>query len=199
MESKRGMSWVIFFALIVMEAAFAQAAWGQYNQPTLPGLGVAGPVNETQHNFADQSFVKTVLERDLGDLQLGKLAQDKSQSDDVKELGQKIIDTRSGMDKQFKLIAKSLGVPDPKGATKKDKQLIARLESLSGPQFDQEWIKALGKIHRQDIKDFQAESANAQEPSVKQVAQPDADVLSQELQEIQQVAQKHGVTLDDNR
>ena len=164
--------------------------------PVLPGKGVAGPVTDVQHNFADQAFTKSVLERDAGDLQLCQLAAQKSQSDDVKQLGLNIIENRTSLDVQFKVIAKTLSVAEPKGPSKKDKQLIARLEGLSGPQFDEEFIKALAKIYRQDGKDFQVEAQTAQEPSVLQVAQQDANVLSKKLQEIQQIAQAHNIALD---
>lgn len=185
--------------LLAMLTATQQKAWSQYNQATLPGKGVAGPVTDQQHSFADQAFVKMVMERDAADLQLAQLAQQKSQSDDVKQLGEKITATRTGLDGQFKVLAKNLDVTEPKGPTKKDKQLIAKLESLSGPQFDEEWIKALGKIHRQDVKDFQTEAATAQEPAVLQVAKSDADILSKDLQQIQQVAQAHNVPVDDKK
>jgi putative membrane protein len=193
--------------LLAMIMALLQRGWGAtdglqspaLNAPTLPGKGVAGPVTDVQHSFADQAFVKSVLERDSGDLQLGQLAQQKSQSDDVKQLGQKIVATRTAMDGQFKLIAQSLSVSEPKGPSKKDKQFIARLEGLSGAQFDEEFIKALVRIHRQDIKDFQVEAQTAQEPSVLQAARQDGSSLSQELQEIQAVAQAHNVTIDEKK
>jgi len=207
MTSKRINSRVPVYSamvLLAMLTAFVQrgsaAADGlespQSGQLPLPGKGVAGPVTDVPHSFGDQAFVKSVLERDAGDLQLAKLAQEKSQSDDVKQLGQKVIATRSGLDSQFQLLAKALNVPEPKGPSKKDKQLIARLDGLSGAQFDEEFLKALVKIHRQDIKDFQAEAQTAQEPQVLQIADPDANVLTQELQEIQQVAQAHNVAID---
>ena len=128
-------------------------------------------MSDPQHSFADQAFTKSVLERDAGDLQLCQLAAQKSQSDDVKQLGLNIIENRTSLNLQFKVIARTLSVAEPKGPSKKDKQLIARLEGLSGPQFDEEFLKALAKIHRQDVKDFQVEAATAQEPSVLQVAQ----------------------------
>ena len=190
--------------LLAILAASLQRGSGQstaspqpaYNQPTLPGLGVAGPVTTVPHSFGDEAFVRAVLERDAGDLQLGQLAQQKSQSDDVKELAQKIAAARTNLDAQFKPIAQSFEVSQPRGLTKKDKQLIARLEALSGPQFDEEFLKALAKIHHQDIKDFGTEAQTAQDPRIQLLAQQDGGELSQQLQSIQQVAQAHNVALD---
>jgi putative membrane protein len=169
------------------------------NQPTLPGLGVAGPVTTVPHNFGDEAFVRTVLERDAGDLQLGQLAQQKSQSDDVKQLGQKIVASRTSFDSEFMPIAASFEVTQPKGPSKKDKQLIAKLQGLSGPQFDEEFIKAVAKAHRQDIKDFGIEAQTAQDPRVQLAAQQGGTGLTQQLQAIEQVAQAHNVSVDDKK
>jgi putative membrane protein len=183
-----------------VQRASAQAApQGSNNQPMLPGIGVAGPVTTVPHNFGDEAFVRAVLERDTGDLQLGQLAQKKSQSDDVKQLGEKIVAARANFDTQFMPIAASYEVTQPKSPSKKDKQLIAKLEGLSGAQFDEEFLKALAKTHRQDIKDFGIEAQTAQDPRVQQAAQQGGTGLTQQLQVIQQVAQAHNVVIDDKK
>jgi putative membrane protein len=210
MTGKRICNRVLVNSAIValaMMAAFVQTALGQstaapqpaYSAPTLPGMGVAGPVTTVPHNFGDEAFVRSVLERDAGDLQLGQLAQQKSQSDDVKQLGQKIVAARNSLDDQFMIIAKTFEVTKPKAPTKKDKQLIARLQGLSGPQFDEEFIQTMAKIHRQDIKDFGVEAQTAQDARVVAAAQQDGAGLSDQLQAIQQVAKSHNVAIDDKK
>jgi putative membrane protein len=182
--------------LVFVPAVRGQApAVPAYSQPTLPGKGVAGPVTTVPHSFADQAFVKSMMERDVADVQLGELAKQKSQSDDVKQLGQRIADDRTVLNDRFKAIAKTMDVSEPKGPSKKDKQLMAKLAGLSGSQFDEEYLKAVVKIHRQDVKDFQVESEAAEDPNLKQTAQQEASVISQHLQAIEQIAQAHNVAI----
>jgi putative membrane protein len=193
---------VLAMAAVFVQSGSAQstaAPQGGYSAPSLPGVGVAGPVTTVPHNFGDEAFVRSVLERDAGDLQLGQLAQQKSQSDDVKELGQKIVASRNSLDDQFMIIARTFEVTKPKGPTKKDKQLIARLQGLSGPQFDEEFIQTMAKIHRQDIKDFGTEAQTAQDARVVAAAQQDGAGLSNQLQAIQQVAKAHNVAIEDKK
>lgn len=180
--------------LVFVPAGRSQAPMGP--QPTLPGMGVAGPVTTVQHSFADQAFVRSMMERDVVDVQLGQLAKQKSQSDDVKQIGQTMADDRTLMNDRFKAIAKTLDVSEPKGPSKKDKQLMAKLEGLSGSQFDEEYLKAVVKIQRQDVKDFQVESQAAEDPNLKQTAQQEEGVISQHLQAIEQIAQAHNVAID---
>jgi putative membrane protein len=97
---------------------------------------------------------------------------------------------------QMKTIAQQLGVKEPKGPSKKDQQLMAKLEGLSGPQFDEAYIQAMVKDHKQDLKEFRDEAQMALNQNIKQAAQQGAGVISQHLQLIQQIAQNHNVALE---
>lgn len=201
-RTRKGILLYTSLALLASQTALVQKGFGQapsvapYNQPTLPDVGKAGPTRDFQHSFADQAFVKLVLERDATDIQLGQLAQRKSESLDIKQLGQKMSENRTTLNEQFEVMAKSLDVAAPKGPTKKDDQLIARLAALTGPQFDEEYLKAVAKSNRQDLKDFQAEAQNAQDPYLLHAVQQDTPVLSKHLQAIGDVAKVHNVALN---
>jgi putative membrane protein len=209
MISKRmGTRLLLCSASTLLASAFAIAqvqpgAAGQQpnapgQQPTTPAPGALGPDSNlaNQQAMADQSFVRKALEGGVAEVQLGQLAQQKSQSDDVKQFGQKMVEDHTQLGDQMKPIAQQLGVKEPKGPSKKDKQLMAKLEGLSGPQFDEAYIQAMVKDHKQDLKEFKDEAQAAQNPNVKQVAQQGAGVISQHLQMIQQIAQSHNVATD---
>jgi putative membrane protein len=164
-------------------------------QQTSPGAGTMGAATGpgNMQAMADQEFVKKALEGGAAEVQLGQLAQQKSQSEDVKQFGQKMVQDHTQLGDQMKPIAQQLGVKEAKGPSKKDKQLMAKLEGLSGQQFDEAYIQAMVKDHKQDLKDFRNEAQNAQDPNVKQAAQQGAGVIAQHLQTIQQIAQSHNV------
>lgn len=159
-----------------------------------PNAANAG--SSSQQSMVDQAFVRKALEGGAAEVQLGQLAQQKSQSEDVKQFGQKMVQDHTQLGDQIKPIAQQLGVKEPKGPSKKDKQLMAKLEALSGPQFDEAYIQAMVKDHKQDMKDFKDAAQVTQDPNVKQVAQQGAGVISQHLQMIQQIAQSHNVDVN---
>jgi putative membrane protein len=165
------------------------------NSPTLPEAGKMSADPNAPHSFVDQAFVKIVLERDMAEIQLGQLAQQKAQSDDVKALGQQIVDSRTKLDDGFKAIAKGINVSQPKDLSKKDKQTIAKLQGLSGPQFDEEYIKVLLNDQRRDRNDFQVESGQAEDPNVKQATQQDSLEIDQRLKDTEKVAQAHNIAV----
>jgi putative membrane protein len=166
-------------------------------QPPSATVGPPGATAPTAQNFGDQAFVTKAMEGGMAEIELGKLAADKSQSQDVKQFAQKMVNDHSQMgDKWFKPVAKEIGVSEPKGPSKKDKKLIEKLQGLSGQQFDTEYIQAMVKDHKEDLKEFQSESEAAQDPNVKQIAEQGSKVISQHLQIIEQIAQSHNVPID---
>ena len=187
--------------------AVAQAPSGG-GQPSTPnaqpmpstGPSMAGADNSapTAQRFSDQAFVKKALEGGDAEVQLGQLAQQKSQSPDVKQFGQKMVQDHTQLGEQMKPIAQKLGVSEPKGPSKKDKQLMAKLEGLSGDQFDQEYIKAMVKDHKQDLKDFKDEAQMTQDPNLQQAIKQGYSVIAQHLQMIEQIAQAHNVSTQES-
>ena len=149
--------------------------------------------------MADQAFVRKALEGGAAEIQLGQLAQQKSQSEDVKQFGQKMVEDHTQLSEQMKPIAQQLGVKEPKGPSKKDKQLMAKLEGLSGPQFDEAYIQAMVKDHKEDLKDFKNEAQSALNQNVKQAAQQGAGVISHHLEMIEQIAQSHNVATEGGK
>jgi putative membrane protein len=171
---------------------------GQQNVPGNAGENMPGAQNNTQAqpSIVDQSFVRKTLEDSQAQVQMGQLAAQKSTSDDVKQFGEKMAQIHQQLNEQLKPVAQKLGVSEPKEPSKKDKQEIARMQTLSGADFDAAFIKAMMKDQQSDLKDFKDEAQSAQDPTVQQLAQMDTPVLSQHLQVLEKLAQAHNVTLE---
>ena len=164
---------------------------GQSNDPNL-----GAPATNTA-SMADQAFVSEIFESDKAQVELGQLAQQKSQSQDVKQLGQRMADNRAKLDQQLKPLGDKLSVKMPDKPNKKAREEIAKLEALSGPEFDQEYLKAVAKDNAKDVKDFQAETTSASDPNLQQAAKADAPVLAQHQKAVEQIAQSHNVELSE--
>ena len=189
-------------AISLMSAAgYAQSAPGGLSQPSMqtqqPSAQGSLPATSDSPNLQaidDKDFVHKALEGGSAEVQLGQLAAQKAQSEDVKQFGQRMVQDHSRLAEQvIQPLSKQLGVAPPKGLSKKDKELMANLEQLSGTQFDQAYIKAMLKDHKQDLKDFKAEAGMSQDPNVKRAAEEGEAVISQHLEMIQEIAQKHDV------
>jgi putative membrane protein len=172
---------------------------GGGSQPTTPSQqqnqDAPTTAGSPQQSMQDTAFVHKALEGGVAEVQLGQLAQEKSQSEDVKQFAQRMVQDHTQLGTQMQPVAKQLGVSQPKGPSKKDKQLMAKLQGLSGQQFDEEYIKVMVKAHREDLKDFKTEAEMTQDPNVKQAAQQGVTVISDHLKMIEQIAQAHNVAL----
>lgn len=201
--------WLCSVPALLTGALLAQAPpGGGGQQPSMPSQqpstspmpsspGAEPGAAPTGQNFGDQAFVSKALEGGVAEVQLGQLAEQKSQSNDVQQFAKKMVSDHSQMqEKWLKPVAKQMGVSEPKAPSKKDKKLIEKLQGLSGQQFDTEYIQAMVKDHKADLKDFKNEAQMAQDPSVKQIAQQGSNIIQQHLQLIEQIAQAHNVPLE---
>lgn len=136
----------------------------------------------------DKKFMREAAEGGLAEVELGKLAKEKASSSEVKKFGQRMVDDHSKANEELKQIASSKGVDLPDKLTGKDKLLKQRLSKLSGPQFDRAYMENMVKDHRQDVAEFNRESASARDPEVKQFASKTLPTLKGHLKEAEEIA-----------
>lgn len=191
-------------ALLAGGMALAQMpAGGAPQQQTNPSQGTAAPgaqspsaMDQQQQQMqqqqgspgADKMFVKEALEGGMMEVQAGQLAVQKASRDDVKQFGQKMVDDHTKLGDNMKQVAQQLGVKVPDSPSKKDQAMLTKLQALSGPQFDEAYVKMMVKDHKKDLSDFKLEAQNAVTPSVKDAATQGAGVIQQHLQMIQQIS-----------
>jgi putative membrane protein len=176
----------------------------QPNGPAGQTPGQNNPAMDSQMNpmngpgptsALDKMFVKKALQGGMAEVQLGQLTLQKSNNDQVKQFAQRMIDDHTKLGEQMKPVAQQLGVSEPNGISKKDKSTIAKLQSLSGPAYDQAYIKDMIKDHKQDLSEFQTEASSGQDQTVKDAANQGSKVIAQHLQMIQQIAKDQNVNI----
>lgn len=171
-------------------------------QPSAPTPGstdptattAAGMPSQNTNAMADRDFVKEALQGGMAEVQLGQLALQKSNNDQVKQFAQKMIDDHTKLGEQMKPVAQQLGVKEPTGPSKKQKETIAKLQNLNGDAFDKAYVQAMVKDHQHDHMAFQHEAQMGGDPNVKQAAAQGEQVISAHLQLIKQIAKSQGVT-----
>lgn len=143
---------------------------------------------------ADKTFVTKAAQGGMAEVQLGQLAADKGQSDEVKKFGQRMVDDHGKANDQLKSIAQQKGVSVPSDLSAKDKALKDRLSKLSGAQFDRAYMQAMVKDHKEDIAEFQKESNSGKDSDVKNFASQTLPTLQEHLKMAQQAAGSTGAS-----
>jgi len=115
---------------------------------------------DRSHNSseADRRFTKEVIQGDLAEIQIGKLAQQKGASEKVKQFGQRLEADHSSNLEQAKSLAGSLGLAPPTAPNANQTATYEKLSGLSGKEFDRTFAKKMLKDHKKDIKEFRRES-----------------------------------------
>jgi putative membrane protein len=141
---------------------------------------------------ADKAFVKKALEGNIGEIEMGKVALQKSNDDQVKQFAQRMVDDHGKMQDQLKPAAEQMGVKVPDGPSKSQMKSMDKMKALSGDAFDQAYIKDMVKDHKGDDSDFKMEAQSTQNPQLKQLVMQSDQTIESHLQQIEQIAKSKG-------
>jgi putative membrane protein len=169
----------VLYALFVvfgLTSAFAQDAANSPKTKTSPGLSTA-----------DSTFMKKAADGGMAEVELGQLAVQKASGSDVKSFGQKMVDDHGKANEQLKQLAAEKHVDLPQEPGAKHKATKAKLEQLSGADFDQAYVAEMVKDHKKDVAEFQRESKTAKDEDLKNFAIQTLPTLQEHLKQIQSI------------
>lgn len=153
-------------------------------------MGVGSSGNSAKLGMSDQKFMKEAAQGGMAEVELGRLAQQKASSDDVKKFGQRMVDDHSKANDKLKELANAKGVNLPQSLNAKDQATKDRLSKLSGEQFDKAYMTDMLKDHKKDISAFQSESNMGHDVDVKNFATQTLPTLRDHLKDAQGIAPK---------
>jgi len=136
----------------------------------------------------DATFMKKAARGGTAEVELGQLAVQKGSNEQVKEFGQRMVDDHTKANNELKQVASQKQIDLPQEMSAKDKATKARLEKLSGAQFDRAYMNYMVKDHQADVAEFARESKMAKDPAVKSFAQQTLPTLREHLKEAEKIA-----------
>jgi len=130
---------------------------------------------------SDRKFMEKAAQGGMAEVQMGKLATQKAESDQVKQFGQRMVDDHTKADQQLKQLASTKGVTLPADLDTSSQREYDRLSKLSGAQFDREYMDHMVSDHKKDISEFKFEAKKAKDADVKQFASSTLPTLEEHL------------------
>lgn len=182
-------------AAMAFGAAQAQAQTNNSNTMSPPAMNNSSgnaPGMAHKASKADQHFLTEAMQGDMAEVQMGKLAQQKGQSEDVKQFGQMLEQDHSQHLQQAEQQAQQLGVTAPQGPNAKQKATYERMNKLSAAQFDKQFARHAVQDHKKDIAAYQKE-AKSKGP-LAQFAEATVPTLQKHLQAAQSIESKGAMT-----
>jgi putative membrane protein len=112
-----------------------------------------------------QVFIRDAIQRNLAEIQMGQLAQDKAQSSEVKSYGQMLVTDQSASNEQAEKVAEQIGIAAPTEPSVNQKAMYQTMSRLSGMAFDRAFIKEMIADHKMNIVRFQNEAKKKNDPA----------------------------------
>lgn len=163
---------------------------GQYPQSQMPQNqtppgqnqpGMMQPMPTTTSAVNDIDFAKDAAQGGMAEVKLGQLAEDKGQSDAVKNFGKKMVEDHSAANEKLKTVATNEKVNLPSEVSKHDQKTYDKLSQLSGADFDRAYAKDMVKDHEKDIDEFRSEASGGQNQAIKTFASETLPTLQEHL------------------
>jgi putative membrane protein len=126
-------------------------------------------------------FITAAAQDDMAEMDLGTLAKQKAQSQSVKQLAERLVTDHQNNERQVKQLAQSKNINMPSQVTEKDKALKDHLASLSGQEFDREYVKAMIEGHKEAVADFELAARQHDDSQLQSYAQKTLPILQEHL------------------
>ncbi|HET9155381.1 MAG TPA: DUF4142 domain-containing protein [Myxococcaceae bacterium] len=136
------------------------------------------------------------------EVDLGKVAEQRAQSKDVKAFGKRMVKDHTALDKDARSWAKknnaTIGAPLQDDAHQVEMQkmqdLKQRLESLSGSEFDKTYMQAMAEDHANDLSKVQTFEEQTTDKSLKKLLEKARKVIASHKKDADKLVQKLGAT-----
>jgi len=170
--------------LSALSLCIGLAGLGVATAATSPGTAPAtGDAMKSTATVAagDKTFAQKAAIGGLAEVAMGKLAQEKAGSDQVKQFSSRMADDHAKANDELKQVASSKGLTLPTDLDAKHKSKVARLEKLSGAQFDRAYMDEMVSDHKQDISEFEQEAKSGHDNDIKGFASKTLPTLQEHL------------------
>jgi putative membrane protein len=141
----------------------------------------------TNLNNNDLDFVNNAAKGGTTEVELGHLAAQKSKNPEVQRFASRMVRDHSKIDLKLTALASSKGVQLPDGKGLMNDATYLELKVLSGKEFDKAYVKAMVADHKDDVSNFEKQSADAHDPDVKSFAAKTLPMLQEHLNMIQKI------------
>jgi putative membrane protein len=147
---------------------------------------VAAEQNEDKFDDSDKEkdtdFAIAAADGGMLEVELGKLAQQKASSPEVKKFAQMMIDDHTKANDELKALASSKNISLPASLSDKNSDRIKDMQEKSGAEFDKDYIDFMVNDHQDDIDKFEKQAENGKDADLKSWAAGKVTTLKHHLE-----------------
>jgi len=138
----------------------------------------------------DSEYMVAAAEVDMKEIELGKLAQQKGMSADVKALGKMMVDEHTASSATTKALATKKNITLPASLTDKGKEGMDDLTDKTGKDFDKKYADMMVDGHEKTIEKMEKASEDAKDEEIRMWAANMLPTLRKHLEHAKMVKEK---------
>lgn len=180
-------------AVSVAAAMFGSVGAQAQTAATAPAAATASATAKL--TAADKKAIMDMAMSNMAEVEMGKMAQDKSQNAEVKAFGQKMVEDHGKALTEVQTLAQAKGMMLPTELDAKHKAMGAKLGKMSGDAFDKAYTMQGGvAAHKDTLAKLQKASKAVKDADVKGQVDKMIPVVQEHLKHAEQLAGKAGST-----
>ncbi|MGI8889774.1 MAG: DUF4142 domain-containing protein [Chthoniobacterales bacterium] len=170
------------FAVTVLIAAGLCAPWQ---------ISRAADDAQMKPTDAEKSFIMKAANGGMTEVELGKIAEQKGATQDVKDFGKRMVHDHGKANDQLKEVAGKMDVEIPDKVDAEHQATIDKFSKMAaGADFDQAYIPAMIKDHNEDIAEFQKEEKTVKNEDLKRFIASTIPVMKEHLMMIEKISKE---------
>ena len=139
---------------------------------------------------ADQDFTMKTMQGHLGEVNTARIALQKSDNSEVRDYANMIQSDHNNALKTLSDLMTDKNVPQARTLAPEIQQDISRMNNLTGPEFDREFINMMVQDHQETVEMFRDHLAIVQNPDVKEYIEDLLPKLEMHLDKGKQIQSK---------
>ena len=157
-------------------------------------LAAAAPLALAAESSPDTSFYRTLAEGGMTEVDLAKLAEQKTENPKIKEFAAMMVQDHTAANEKLESLASSKRVAVPRTLGASEMGTKSKLESLHGQSFDKSYIKSQVKAHEDTVALLEKEISSGQDSDAKAFAQSVLPTVQHHLEAARSLAAEEGVS-----
>lgn len=129
----------------------------------------------------DTKFMMKAASGGMMEVELGQMAQQKAQSQRVKDFGAMMVRDHTQANNELKALAANKNVSVPAAMTEEHQGHVNGMREKTGKDFDKAYMSMMVDDHEKDVSDYSNESNNGSDAEVKAFAAKTLPVLRAHL------------------
>jgi len=137
-----------------------------------------------------KDFANKATTGGIEEVELGKFAEQKANSPQVKDFGKMMAEDHTLVNSNFKTIASKKSMELPTSITDDQRKDIDNLSKKSGKDFDKAYVNMMVEDHKKDISEFKDAEGKVADNDIKDFITSTLPTLQKHLNAIQAIKSK---------